>query len=161
MPREGPAVVQRPIRALIARGKPGKEHLVVEVVAVQVVQVHHMRIKLVQRAQQAPRGCLRVEARLPIETRKRGINVRIHPRAIVELMGITRGTAPAPQHPRLIAQRQTLLVYLTHNGARGAVGYAVYLHISHARGFRHTTSFTMGVNDWMMRATLDETFSLA
>ena len=67
MPRKRPAVVQGPLHAAVMRGEPLEQHLDVHIVAVEVVQVYHVGLELVQASEQAPRRRLGVEPSLAVK----------------------------------------------------------------------------------------------
>jgi hypothetical protein len=114
------------------RGKPPKEHLHIEVIAMHVVQVDYVGVYLVQFRKQALGGTTGMEARFAIEARLGDIEQGSHRRTEVELTGFRSGTTPSPHDPRLVARCELLAVNRGHHGTRGSMGNAIYLHVFHA-----------------------------
>ena len=127
--RESPAVVKGPLDLAIAGGEPLEQHLDVDVVAVQVVQVHDVGVYLVEALEQPPRRRLGVEARLAVEARLKRVEPDLGIGGKPVLAVALPGAAAAPKGKGALARGEELPVLLHHDAAGRAVRHGVYVGV--------------------------------
>ena len=101
--RESPAVVQGPLDFAVVNGEPLEQHLDVDVVAVQVVQVHDVGPDLVEPGEQPCCRRLGVEAGTAVKAGLERVQMDFRVGGKTTLTGVLRGTASAPEGERVVA----------------------------------------------------------
>ena len=130
MAREGPAVVQRPPDPAAVSREPPEEHLDVDPVAVDIVQVHHVRVDLVEQRQQ-PRGVpLRMEAHAVVSADHGAVRQVSEPGRDAALMVAHGLVPPAPEDVGVHAPLGQGAVEAPHDGPRRPVVEAVQLDVA-------------------------------
>ena len=127
--RERPAVVQGPLDFAVVGGEPLEQHLDVDVVAVQVVQVHDVGVYLIETLEQAPRRSLGVKARLAVEARLQRIEPDLGIGGKPKLATTLPGAAAAPKGEGVLACSEELPVLPHHDAAGRAVRHGIYVGV--------------------------------
>ena len=133
VPRERPAIVQRPNHLTAVSGQPLEQHLDIDVVAQKEMQMHHVGVYLVQFAEEPARDRFGVETGLAIQARLQHVQANLGI-ACNALQALILFTVPAgPEHPRLVTSGHKLAVLLKYNRVGPAARVCVYLDVFQAR----------------------------
>ena len=117
MARERPAVVQGPPDLAAMIRQPAEQHLDVDPVAVDVVQVHHVGVDLVQEPQQPRRVVLGVEPGALVQADEGAVGKVAGPRGDAPLVVVDRLVATAPEDVGVDAMFDQPSVEVAHDGA--------------------------------------------
>ena len=97
--------------------KPLEKHLDVDEIAVQIMQMHHIRLNLIKSSKKAFRSSLTMKTSLTIHASLKHIEFNLHVGGELHFVRIFRLTATTPERIRFFASREEFAVFLHHNAA--------------------------------------------
>ena len=146
MARKRPTVVKGPFDIAIVFCKPLKKHLDVDVVAVQIMKKHYIRLNLIKSSKKTFRSVFAMKTRPAIYASLKHVELNLCIGGKLHFVRFFRLTASAPERIRFFASREEFAVLLHHNASGRAVRNGVYVGIDrHYRLFLHTILSTTPV----------------
>lgn len=130
MARERPAIVQRPANLAAMPCQPPEQHLDVDVVSVDVVQVHDVGVDLVELLQQLRRVALRVEPGAVGQAGQGTVKIHARLRCATAFVIAYRLVPATPEDVRVDAALLEALMEAAHDRPGGAVVEAVDLNVA-------------------------------